>query len=90
MLASILNQVSQQMTKWISELGLEYSPFPLRLDLKKLTIVADTPTGPVPMVQMGSSEVDSRTTYFFCMANPPWLADMMTEVGYGRHPKSVG
>ena len=27
---------------------------------------------------------------FFCMANPPWLADMMTEVGYGRHPKSVG
>ncbi|MFO0814086.1 MAG: DUF3732 domain-containing protein [Gemmatales bacterium] len=55
-LASILNQVSQQMTKWISKLGLEYSPFPLRLDLKKLTIVADTPTGPVPMVQMGSGQ----------------------------------
>lgn len=55
-LASILNQVSQQMTKWISELDLEYSPFPLRLDLKKLTIVADTPTGPVPMVQMGSGQ----------------------------------
>ncbi len=55
-LTSILNQVSQQITKWCSELGLEYSPFPLRLDLKKLTVVADTPNGPVPMAQMGSGQ----------------------------------
>jgi hypothetical protein len=55
-LASCLNQVSQQMTKWCGELGLEYSPFPLRLDLKKLTVVADTTTGPVPMAQMGSGQ----------------------------------
>jgi hypothetical protein len=55
-LASTLNQVSQQITKWCGELGLEYSPFPLRLDLKKLTVVADTPTGPVPMAHMGSGQ----------------------------------
>ncbi len=55
-LESCLNQVSQQMTKWCGELGLEYSPFPLRLDLKKLTVVADTPGGPVPMAQMGSGQ----------------------------------
>ncbi|OAI45807.1 hypothetical protein AYO44_12335 [Planctomycetaceae bacterium SCGC AG-212-F19] len=55
-LASALNQVSQQMTKWCGELGLEYSPFPLRLDIKKLTVIADTTTGPVPMAQMGSGQ----------------------------------
>jgi hypothetical protein len=55
-LTSILNQVSQQLTKWCGDLGLEYSPFPLRLDLKKLTVVADTPTGPVPMTHMGSGQ----------------------------------
>jgi hypothetical protein len=55
-LTSILNQVSQQITKWCGDLGLEYSPFPLRLDLKKLTVVADTKTGPVPMAQMGSGQ----------------------------------
>jgi hypothetical protein len=55
-LESCLNQVSQQMTKWCGQLGLEYSPFPLRLDLKKLTVVADTPTGPIPMAQMGSGQ----------------------------------
>jgi hypothetical protein len=41
---------------WSGELGLEYSPFPLRLDLNKLTVIADTKTGPVPMLQMGSGE----------------------------------
>ncbi len=55
-LASALNQVSQQMTKWCAELGLEYSPFPLRFDIKKLTVIADTTAGPVPMAQMGSGQ----------------------------------
>lgn len=35
---------------------LEHSRFPLRLDIKKLTIVADTADGPVPMDRMGSGE----------------------------------
>ena len=37
-------------------LELEHSESPLRLDIKKLTIVADTADGPVPMDRMGSGE----------------------------------
>ncbi|MDA8263024.1 MAG: DUF3732 domain-containing protein [Actinomycetota bacterium] len=55
-LNSIMSIVGQKMTKWSVALGLEYSGSPLRIDLKKLTIVADTPTGPVPMDRMGSGE----------------------------------
>jgi hypothetical protein len=44
------------MTEWARGLELEHSKFPLRLDLKKLTIVADTADGPVPMGRMGSGE----------------------------------
>ena len=44
------------MTKWARELGLEHSEFPLRLDLKKLTLVADTLDGAVPMSRIGSGE----------------------------------
>ena len=44
------------MTEWARQLELEHSGFPLRLDVKKLTIVADTADGPVPMARMGSGE----------------------------------
>ena len=44
------------MTEWANRLELEHSSYPLRLDLKKLTIVADTADGPVPMDRMGSGE----------------------------------
>jgi hypothetical protein len=44
------------MTKWARELFLEHSSSPLRLDLKKLTVVADTLDGAVPMERMGSGE----------------------------------
>ncbi|MBW7864586.1 MAG: DUF3732 domain-containing protein [Candidatus Hydrogenedentes bacterium] len=53
---SIISILGQQMTQWAQELELEHSMFPLRLDIKKLTIVADTPNGPVPMDRMGSGE----------------------------------
>lgn len=41
-LASIASLLSEKLTKWARELGLEHSEFPMRLDLKKLTLVADT------------------------------------------------
>lgn len=44
------------MSDWARLLELEHSASPLRLDLKKLTIVADTDDGPVPMDRMGSGE----------------------------------
>lgn len=55
-LESIVSILSQRMTEWSRNLNLEHSRFPLRLDLKNLTIVADTTDGPVPMARMGSGE----------------------------------
>jgi hypothetical protein len=55
-LESVTSILSQRMTEWARNLGLEHSKFPLRLDLKNLTIVADTADGPVPMARMGSGE----------------------------------
>jgi hypothetical protein len=53
---SITSILGRRMTDWARELDLEHSKFPLRLDLRKLTIVADTADGPVPMDRMGSGE----------------------------------
>jgi hypothetical protein len=55
-LESVTSILGQRMTQWARDLGLEHSKFPLRLDLKNLTIVADTADGPVPMSRMGSGE----------------------------------
>lgn len=44
------------MTAWAQGLELEHSKFPLRLDVKRLTVVADTADGLVPMDRMGSGE----------------------------------
>lgn len=53
---SIISILGRRMTDLARELDLEHSKFPLRLDIKKLTIVADTVDGPVPMDKMGSGE----------------------------------
>jgi len=53
---SIISILGQRLTEWARGLQLEHSRFPLRLDTKKLTIVADTVDGPVPMDRMGSGE----------------------------------
>lgn len=53
---SITSILGRRMTDWARELELEHSKYPLRLEIKKLTIVADTADGPVPMDRMGSGE----------------------------------
>lgn len=53
---SITSILGRRMTDWARELDLEHSKYPLRLDIKRLTIVADTADGPVPMDRMGSGE----------------------------------
>lgn len=55
-LTSISSLLSEKLTKWARALGLEHSEFPMRLDLKKLTLVADTIDGAVPMNRIGSGE----------------------------------
>ena len=56
-LESILSLVSAQITLLARKLEIEHSDSPMRLDLKKLTIVADhADDGPIPMPKMGSGE----------------------------------
>ena len=50
----VLRSISDKMTDYSKALELEHSGSPLRLDLKNLTIVADTVEGPIPLKRMGS------------------------------------
>lgn len=51
---SYLSRLSERLTRWAKFLELEHSGVPFRLDRKKLEIVADAESGPVPMSVMGS------------------------------------
>jgi hypothetical protein len=53
-LSSVLNQINIQMTSWSSLLDLEHQDSPIRFDLKRMTIFADTPQRSIPLPQMGS------------------------------------
>ena len=53
---SYLSILARDMSQWARELRLEHSEHPLRLDLKRLTVVADGNEGPIPMERMGSGE----------------------------------
>ena len=53
---SYLSILARDMSEWAMKLRLEHSEFPLRLDLKRLTVVADGNEGPIPMEHMGSGE----------------------------------
>ncbi len=53
---TFLNLISDRMSDYAKRLKLEHTGGRIRLDLKKLTIVADTPEGPIPLTRMGSGE----------------------------------
>lgn len=53
-LASIINKINLQMSTWVNELDVEYEDSPIRFDIAKLTLVADTPTVSIPLFRMGS------------------------------------
>lgn len=53
---SILSIVSRDMSEWATLLQLEHAEMPLRLNLSKLTVIADGDNGPIPMDRMGSGE----------------------------------
>ena len=53
---SALSILSKDMSEWASELHLEHSRFPVRLELRRLTVVADGDDGPIFMERMGSGE----------------------------------
>jgi hypothetical protein len=52
---SILNVVGRDMAIWAQQLELEYSDSPVRIDIGRLNVVADTEGGPVPLQRMGSA-----------------------------------
>ena len=51
-----LNIIGRYMTDYSADLDLEHKGSQLRLDIKNLTVVADTLDGPVPLQRMGSGE----------------------------------
>ena len=53
---TFLNFISQRITEYSKDLELEHSGSALRLDMKRLTVVADTEDGPIPLSRMGSGE----------------------------------
>lgn len=55
-LASILNNISAQVTQNIRQFEAEFQDFPARLNLPQLTIIFDRPERPVPMSRTGGGE----------------------------------
>jgi hypothetical protein len=53
---SILNSIGVSMSRWGEELKLEFASHPLRIDLKRLSVAADTPQGAVTLDKMGGGE----------------------------------
>lgn len=51
---SCLSRLSERMTRWATFLELEHSGVPFRLDRRKLEVIADAESGPIPMSAMGS------------------------------------
>ena len=53
---TFLNLIADYMTDYAAELKLEHAEGRIRLDLKKLSVVAETYKGPIPLSQIGSGE----------------------------------
>jgi hypothetical protein len=54
-ITSRLMIISQDMTRWADRLQLEHAGTSVRLDLRQLTVVADTDDGPAPLSRIGSA-----------------------------------
>ncbi|GHF98206.1 DUF3732 domain-containing protein [Streptomyces hydrogenans] len=55
-LTSFLSLINQEIRSKAQELELEHSSSMLRLDVNRLTVVADTPDGAIPLKDMGSGD----------------------------------
>jgi hypothetical protein len=54
-LTSRLFTIGRDMSAYATRLHLEHSSASVRLDLARLTVVTDTPTGPTPLFRIGSA-----------------------------------
>lgn len=55
-LASILNNISAQVTRYVKMFHAEFADYPARLNLQQLTVIFDRPERPVPMGRTGGGE----------------------------------
>ncbi|PRA06141.1 hypothetical protein CQ019_01655 [Arthrobacter sp. MYb229] len=55
-IASVLNNISKDVSRYIDALEAEFAGTPSRFDLRKLTVVIDRPGRPVPMALSGGGE----------------------------------
>lgn len=53
---STMSLINQKISDKARALQLEHSQVPVRLDLRRLSVVADTAAGPVPLNEMGGGE----------------------------------
>ncbi|MDP3279721.1 MAG: DUF3732 domain-containing protein [Nitrosomonas sp.] len=76
-----LSCIAEDMTRWARELKLEHSENRIRLDASKLTVVADTPLGVIPLSNMGSGEnwVGYHLVTYFALAK--WFIEQSRPVG---------
>jgi hypothetical protein len=56
LLTTYLSLINRSLSEKARSLKLEHSDSPIRLDLRRLTVVADTRNGTVPLSEMGSGE----------------------------------
>ncbi|MGH1352777.1 MAG: DUF3732 domain-containing protein [Methyloligellaceae bacterium] len=80
-LESQLSCISEDMTKWARELELEHCEHPIRLDISKLTVVAETSHGRTPLYRMGSGEnwVGYHLVTYLALAK--WFIEQSRPVG---------
>lgn len=71
---SILSRLNQLMTTWSTQLPIEHSADPVRLDIKKLQVFVDTPSGPLAMPQVGSGQSWVAYHLLVHMALHEWFA----------------
>jgi hypothetical protein len=75
------------MTGMAAHLGLEHSNHPLRFDIARLTLMSDTPDGPVAMRRVGGGENWVGHHLVVHLAFPPMLGvdSPGTRTGRARH-----
>ncbi|WP_461423369.1 DUF3732 domain-containing protein [Ketobacter sp.] len=76
-----LSCIAEDMSEWARKLKLEHSQHRIRLDHKKLTIVAETPHGATPLSTMGSGENWVGYHLVAYMALAKWFIEQGRPVG---------
>lgn len=80
-LSAQLSCIAEDMTRWARDLKLEHCENRIRLDANKLTVVAETPYGVIPLSNMGSGEnwVGYHLVTYFALAK--WFIEQSRPVG---------